>query len=184
MFPPIPCGATGAAVALGYAAGMDLSAEPTCARCGRRMEARAAWTRRGAAPKYCSEACRAARLDATDAALESALRALAAARTGGATFCPSEAARAVDPVGWEGRMEQTRQAARRLIARGELEMLQRGAVVDPSTARGPVRLRAAAPAVEVAQVPRGRRGRHADRDAAGSSGDPAAGGPGARRRRG
>ena len=37
--------------------------------------------------------------------------------------------------------EQVRRAARRVVARGEGEMVQGGRVVDPSTARGPVGLR-------------------------------------------
>jgi hypothetical protein len=40
-------------------------------------------------------------------------------------------------------MERARQAARRLVARGGLDVLQGGRVVDASTARGPIRLRLA-----------------------------------------
>ena len=58
-----------------------------------------------------------------------------------ATLCPSEAARAVRPEGWRELMERTRSAARRLVAAERIEMLQRGRVVDPSTAKGPIRLR-------------------------------------------
>jgi len=38
-------------------------------------------------------------------------------------------------------MEPTRAVARRLVANGEVEVLQRGAVVDPSSVRGPIRIR-------------------------------------------
>jgi hypothetical protein len=38
-------------------------------------------------------------------------------------------------------MEPARAAARRLVANGEIQITQRGNVVDPSTARGPIRLR-------------------------------------------
>jgi hypothetical protein len=38
-------------------------------------------------------------------------------------------------------MERVRMAARRLVARGELEILQKGRPVDPSRAKGPIRLR-------------------------------------------
>jgi len=38
-------------------------------------------------------------------------------------------------------MERTRQAARRLYADGEIEILQNGEVIDPSTFKGPIRLR-------------------------------------------
>ena len=40
-------------------------------------------------------------------------------------------------------MEPARMAARRLVDRGEVEVLQRGQVVDPSTAKGPLRIRRA-----------------------------------------
>jgi len=38
-------------------------------------------------------------------------------------------------------MEPVRMAARRLVARGEAEITQKGSVVDPSTAKGPIRVR-------------------------------------------
>lgn len=63
------------------------------------------------------------------------------ARRAEATICPSEAARRVDPDGWRDSMDRTRQAARRLVAAGRVEIVQRGRVVDPSTARGPIRIR-------------------------------------------
>ena len=56
-------------------------------------------------------------------------------------MCPSEVARAEGGEDWRERMEPVREAARRLVAWGEVEILQGGRVVDPSTARGPIRLR-------------------------------------------
>jgi hypothetical protein len=38
-------------------------------------------------------------------------------------------------------MEPARQAARRLVARGAVEITQGGRPVDPSTAKGPIRVR-------------------------------------------
>lgn len=76
-----------------------------------------------------------------DLALESAIRTLLDARTRGATICPSEAARAVDPDRWRDLMEPARSAARRLVAAGEVEITQGGRVVDPSTAKGAIRIR-------------------------------------------
>jgi hypothetical protein len=38
-------------------------------------------------------------------------------------------------------MEPARRAARRLVAAGEVEIVQGGRVVDPSTAKGPIRIR-------------------------------------------
>jgi hypothetical protein len=40
-------------------------------------------------------------------------------------------------------MEPARMAARRLVARGLVEVTQRGRVVDPSRATGPIRIRRA-----------------------------------------
>jgi predicted dinucleotide-binding enzyme len=80
-----------------------------------------------------------------DRELEKAITTLLARRARGATICPSEAARVVagdDEDAWRPLMEPARAAARRLVAAGEVEMTQRGRVVDPSTATGPVRIRA------------------------------------------
>lgn len=67
------------------------------------------------------------------------------ARARGGSICPSEAARRVagETGDWRGLMDRTRDAARRLVAAGRVEIMQRGRVVDPSTARGPVRIRGA-----------------------------------------
>ncbi len=76
-----------------------------------------------------------------DGRLERAIDALLADRRAGATICPSEAARAVDPEGWRELMPAARAAAGRLAAAGQVEVTQRGEVVDVATARGPVRVR-------------------------------------------
>ncbi len=73
--------------------------------------------------------------------IEAAIDGLLARRASGRTICPSEAARALDPEGWRGRMDAVREAAFAMADRGELEVTQRGAVVDGRTARGPIRLR-------------------------------------------
>lgn len=117
-------------------------AEPTCASCGRRIEARRSHRGvQGDGPRFCSKACRARRVRPIDEALERAILDLLAARAGGASICPSEAARAVAPDDWRPLMEPARRAARRLVARGLTEMTQGGRRVDPSTAKGPVRVR-------------------------------------------
>jgi hypothetical protein len=111
-------------------------AERICASCGRRMPSSAA-----PEAKYCSDACRRHRVDATDRALEAAIDALLDARAASATICPSDAARRVSPDDWRPLMEPARRAARRMVARGEAEITQGGSVVDPSTAKGPIRIR-------------------------------------------
>ena len=79
----------------------------------------------------------------TDVALESAILELLSHRGEEKTICPSEAARLVDPEGWEQHMERARDAARRLVARGAIVITQRGKVVEASGAKGPIRLRRA-----------------------------------------
>lgn len=116
----------------------------TCARCGRSFDWRRAWARDWDAVKYCSAACRARRSTALDADLEAAILALLAERAQNASICPSEAARRIGGESrWRALMAPARSAARRLVARGAIEITQRGAVVDPSSAKGPVRLRLA-----------------------------------------
>ena len=62
-----------------------------------------------------------------------------------ATICPSEIARAESADDWRELMEPVRRAARRLVAQGEVEITQGGSVVDPSTAKGPIRIRRVRP---------------------------------------
>lgn len=73
--------------------------------------------------------------------LEDTILALLAARAATSTICPSDAARAVGDDAWRDLMEPAREAARRLVDAGEVEITQRGSVVDPATAKGPIRIR-------------------------------------------
>lgn len=123
---------------------VDTPEPKLCARCGRSFAWRKRWARTWDQVRYCSDACRRARLTPTDQALEQAILQLLEARPAGGSICPSEAARAVyagDDDGWRALMEPARQAARRLVAAGRLEITQRGRVVDASIAKGPIRLR-------------------------------------------
>lgn len=80
-------------------------------------------------------------MDDVDRALEQTIGALLDQRRPEVSICPSEAARAVDPDGWRELMPAARAAAGRLAAAGDVEVTQRGEVVDVATARGPVRVR-------------------------------------------
>lgn len=75
--------------------------------------------------------------------LVEAIRALVAARAPESSICPSDAARAVGGDDWRDLMEPARRAARRLSDDGEVEITQRGKVVDLDTVRGPIRIRRA-----------------------------------------
>jgi hypothetical protein len=76
--------------------------------------------------------------------LERVILELLERRGPGRTICPSDAARAAyegDDDGWRELMEPARRAARRLVAAGEVEITQAGRPVEPTTARGPIRIR-------------------------------------------
>lgn len=112
-----------------------------CSSCGRTIEWRKKWDRNWDEVKYCSERCRRNRPSSTDRALESSILELLERHVAGATICPSEAARAVGGEEWRNLMESARAAARRLEADGKVDITQGGRVVDPSTAKGPIRIR-------------------------------------------
>ena len=63
-------------------------------------------------------------------------------RDEGKTICPSEAARALaGDNGFRELMPLVRDAARAMVADGEIDVTQKGEVVDLDAARGPIRLR-------------------------------------------
>jgi hypothetical protein len=93
--------------------------------------------------RHCSQRCRSRRLTPVDHMIERAIsnRTLSAGHD--KSICPSEAAMLVGHNDWKLLMPRVREAARRLAARGEIEILQRGRTVDPCRFRGPYRLRTA-----------------------------------------
>jgi len=119
--------------------------EKICKRCGRAFAWRKKWERDWDVVRYCSDACRGAKAGAVDAELEAAILELLAERGREKTICPSEAAKLVGGLAtrhdWESLMESARAAARRLVAAGKIVITQHGAVIDPATAKGPIRLR-------------------------------------------
>lgn len=122
-------------------------ADKVCDGCGRTIEWRKKWERDWDQVRWCSQKCRRRGVNSVDRQLESAIGALLDQRKSGATICPSEAARMVaadnDLSGeeWRELMEPARSAARRLVASNDIVITQKGAIVDPSTAKGPIRLR-------------------------------------------
>ena len=83
--------------------------------CGRTFEWRKQWAQDWDIIKYCSDACRGHKPGATDAALEATILSLLGERGPNKT--------------------------RRLVATGKIIITQHGHIVDPSTAKGPIRLR-------------------------------------------
>lgn len=119
-----------------------------CAYCARRFEWRRKWAECWDEVRYCSDACRRGARNPRTRAIEAELRRLMLelleARGSQSSICPSEVARAFFAEdAWRAQMESVRRVARRLVAEGLAEILQRGRVVDASSARGPIRVRAA-----------------------------------------
>ena len=141
---------------------MSTPKSKSCARCGRTITWRRKWSRDWDAVRYCSDRCRRQRSDALDETIEARILELLDGPPRTASICPSEVARALasdagpvparravvpnraadtDGEPWRALLEPVRAGARRLVARGALEITQGGRVVDPSRARGPIRLR-------------------------------------------
>ena len=113
-----------------------------CQRCGRLIEWRKKWESCWDEVRFCSARCRRRKPSKIDQQFEQAILSLLATRPRGATICPSEAIHSlILEKQLHDHMEQARQAARRLVAQGQIEILLEGQTVDPSTAKGPIRLR-------------------------------------------
>ena len=78
---------------------------------------------------------------ATERQAERTIMDLLAQRDAGKTICPSDAAREIDPDRFRELMPLVRDAARRLVAEGKIEVTQSGKRVDLDKARGAIRLR-------------------------------------------
>lgn len=113
----------------------------TCASCGREMRWRAAWADVWDDVKYCSAACRSRKVTPQDRELEHAILALLAQASPRATIDPSDATLVVAGVSARDLREPVRRAARRLVAAGEVDIIQNGRVVDPSSVKGPFAVR-------------------------------------------
>jgi hypothetical protein len=115
----------------------------TCPVCGREFTWRKKWERHWETLVFCSDACRRGTprggtgVAAGD--IEALLLRLAVQRGAGKTFCPSEAARALDAEGWRTLMPQVRAVGAALVRRGALRCTQGGEPVTPDTAAGPIR---------------------------------------------
>ncbi len=75
--------------------------------------------------------------------LRAAILALAGHRGPTSSICPSDAARAIGGDDWRQLTEQGRTIAFKLARDGDVELTQRGNVIDPDRpSRGPIRIRA------------------------------------------
>lgn len=83
---------------------------------------------------------------ASRARADTVIRTLLGERGAGKTICPSEVARALAAAAgsddWRPLLDRAREAALKMVARGEVVIMQKGKVVDGRTARGPIRIAA------------------------------------------
>jgi hypothetical protein len=78
----------------------------------------------------------------TGVRLRAAILALAGHRGPDSSICPSDAARAIGGEGWRELTDDSRSTALALARDGDVEITQRGEVVDPGQLpRGPIRIR-------------------------------------------
>ena len=128
--------------------------EKTCRSCGRRITWRKKWERDWDSVRYCSSSCRSRGVTAEDRRIEETIRSLVAGAPRGVTeaevltvlAAPVAGRTTPDDRKRSGGgsvtpQEAVRRAARRLVGGHEVDMVQSGQVVDPSTATGPVVLR-------------------------------------------
>lgn len=108
-----------------------------CVSCGREMQARKAWDKNWNEVKFCSAACRR---NKNRPNYETQIIELLKARGAGKTICPSELLGANEKQN-KSMMEDVRASARKLAYSGQICITQKGQRVDPSTAKGPIRLK-------------------------------------------
>jgi hypothetical protein len=72
--------------------------------------------------------------------LDDSILRLLGERAKGKTICPSDVLAKEDKQD-SVKMEMVRDAARRLVEMGKIEITQKGQVVDPLSIKGPIRLR-------------------------------------------
>ena len=101
------------------------SAPDRGARCGREIEWRKKWEHDWHSVKWCSTACRQRGLTDLDRSLEAMIIHLLQQRSRTATICPSEAARQFDLSGGGPHGRFFCCAARRLVATGAIDIMQR-----------------------------------------------------------
>jgi hypothetical protein len=75
------------------------------------------------------------------AEIENVILDLVRARGPDKSICPTEAAQALDPVRWRGRLGDVRASAIRLAQAGAIDILRKGKPVNPTDFRGVYRLR-------------------------------------------
>lgn len=108
-----------------------------CCSCGRTITYRKKWERNWPEVKFCSDECRR---NKNKFDFREPILALLKERGPHKTICPSEllpTEQKQDKV----MMEHVRRSARLLASEGTIEITQSGKAVDPTSFKGPIRLK-------------------------------------------
>lgn len=108
-----------------------------CASCGRSIEYRKKWEKNWDSIKYCSDECRR---NKNKFDYREAIISLLIERGPHKTICPSEV---LPPELKQDKimMEHVRRSARLLASQDKIEITQGGKVVEPTSFKGPIRLK-------------------------------------------
>lgn len=110
-----------------------------CVSCGRIFHYQRRWEKTWAEVRYCSKSCRQDKLEKRDALLEDHILKLL--NTQKNAVDPSEIEIQLETENYKNLKERIRRAARRLVAKGKIDILQKGKMVDASSAKGPIEVR-------------------------------------------
>ena len=112
-----------------------------CARCGRVITWRKKWEHCWDEVKFCSKLCQSKKLSPKDKLIQAEMLSLLERKGSNQPICPSAFVQGLFPADGERFIEAARMAARRLTHLNLAEIIQNGRPVDPSTAKGPIKIR-------------------------------------------
>ncbi len=112
-----------------------------CASCGRSFGYQKRWEKTWESVRYCSASCRQEKLEKRDLELETQILQLLSEHKSQKTVDPAQIENHFTPKNPNNLKERIRRAARRLVAQGKVDILQKGKLVDASTAKGTIEVR-------------------------------------------
>jgi len=112
-----------------------------CASCGRIFSYQKRWAKNWEAVRYCSSSCRQDKFEKRDVILEATILSQLNTLPKNTTISLSDIEKNTELPNIRNLKERLRRAVRRLLAKDKLDILQKGRLVDASTAKGDIELR-------------------------------------------
>ena len=109
-----------------------------CTSCGRRIEYRKKWEKNWSEVNYCSDECRR---NKNKFDYREKILVLLKLKGPHKTICPSELIELSKSEPNNSDIEHVRRSARLLAAEGIIEIIQNDKVVDPTSFKGPVKIK-------------------------------------------